>query len=154
MPERLCIFLSAGTAVARSEKVIETSVYNHNFFVIDGQPTGPDFSVSFPFEIKGEEMSGFAEARGDRIVFLKTLEEGQTARSGIEGFGAGDKDHDIRIENRMTGAGVRILGDRPISRILFWSIRTTLCPEAFIDMKIEPGKDFSWRITFDFYTLF
>lgn len=65
-------------------KVIETSVYNHNFFVIDGQPTGPDFSVSFPFEIKGAgEMSGLAEARGNRIVYLKTLEERQTARSAV-----------------------------------------------------------------------
>ncbi len=31
------------------DKRIETNVYNHNFFVIDGQPTGPDFSVEFPF---------------------------------------------------------------------------------------------------------
>jgi hypothetical protein len=65
-------------------KVIETSVYNHGFFVIDGQPTGPDFSMSFPFEIKGaSEMSGLAEARGNRIVYLKTLEERQTARSAV-----------------------------------------------------------------------
>ena len=135
-------------------KVIETSVYNHNFLVIDGQPSGPDFSVSFPFEIKGaSEMPGLAEARGNRIVYLKTLEERQTARTAVEGFGGDAKDYDIRVENRKTGAGVRILGDRPLARIAFWSIRTTLCPEAFIEMKIEPGKDFSWRITYDFYTL-
>ena len=30
-------------------KPIETSVYEHNFYVIDGQPAGPDFTVKFPF---------------------------------------------------------------------------------------------------------
>jgi hypothetical protein len=136
------------------QKVLETSVYNHNFFVIDEQPSGPDFTVSFPFQIRGVgDMSGLAEARGDRIVYRKTLEDRQTASSVIEGFGGDAKDYDIRVENRKAGAGVRILGDRPLTRIYFWSIRKTLCPEAFVEMKIEPGKDFSWRITYDFYTL-
>ncbi len=135
-------------------KTIETSVYNHNFFVIDGQPTGPDFTVTFPFEIKGTgEMGGFAKAQGSRIVYTKTLEERQTASSVIEGFGTQAKDYDIRVENRKSGAGVHIFGDRPLSRVYFWSIRTTLCPEAYVEMKIEPGKAFSWMITYEFYTL-
>ena len=33
-------------------KRIETSQYNHNFFVMDSQPTGPEASVKFPFELK------------------------------------------------------------------------------------------------------
>src|SRR5215470_11559992 len=30
-------------------KVIDTSVYNHDFYMIDNQTTGPDFVVRFPF---------------------------------------------------------------------------------------------------------
>ena len=45
------------------------------------------------------------------------------------------------------------MGDRPLTRIFFWSIRTAVCPEANIGMKIEPGKDYSWSMTYDFYTL-
>jgi hypothetical protein len=37
-------------------------------------------------------------------------------------------------------------------RINYWSIRTTACPEAYIRMRIEPGKEFTWRIAYDFYT--
>jgi hypothetical protein len=28
-----------------------------------------------------------------------------------------------------------------------------VCPEAYIDMRIAPGKEFTWRIAYDFYTL-
>ena len=139
-------------------KVIETNVYNHGFFMLDSQPTGPDFTVTFPFEIKGAgDMGGLAQARGKQIVYLKPLQDAagqrQTASSAIEGFSGDVKDFDIRVENRKTGAGVRITGDRPLWKIFFWSIQTTVCPEAYVDMKIDPGKDVSWRLTYDFYTL-
>src|SRR5579859_4146941 len=43
-------------------KTIDGNVYNHNFFVIDHQPTGPDFAVKFPFQISGaREMANLAE---------------------------------------------------------------------------------------------
>jgi len=82
-------------------KTIDTSVYEHNFFMLDGQPTGPD----------------------------------------------------IRVENRRTGAAVRQRGDRPLSKLNFWSIRTTVCPEAYVDLHIEPGKEATWRIAYEFYTV-
>ena len=34
------------------KKAIETSVYNHNFFTIDQEPTGPNITISFPFNVK------------------------------------------------------------------------------------------------------
>jgi hypothetical protein len=78
----------------------------------------------------------------------------QQASSLIEGFSTTDpKDFDIRIENRKTGAGIRITGDRPLWRIDFWSIRTTVCPEAYVEVKADPGKETSWRLTLDFYTV-
>ena len=46
-------------------KTIETSVYNHNFYVIDGQPTGPDVVVKFPFEVRAPaNFRSLAETRG------------------------------------------------------------------------------------------
>ena len=71
----------------------------------------------------------------------------------MEGFGTTPKDYDIRVENRAANAGVRQTSDRPLAKLVFWSIRSTVCPEAYIDMHIEPGKEFTWRISYDFYTL-
>jgi hypothetical protein len=46
---------------------------------------------------------------------------------------------------------VRQTGDRPMTKINLWSIRTTVCPEAYIDLSIAPGQTSSWRITYEFY---
>jgi hypothetical protein len=59
----------------------------------------------------------------------------------------------MRVENRTSGAGVRQTSDHPIARINFWSIRTTVCPEAYIDLKVEPGQETSWKINYEFYTI-
>jgi hypothetical protein len=136
------------------KKTIETSVYEHNFYMLDNQPTGPDTVVRFPFDlsVKGD-LRGLAEPRGKDFAYLKELEKGQTAAGDLEGFGATAKDNDFRVENRKAGIGVHQTGDRPLTRLYYWSIRTTVCPEAYISMKIEPGKEFTWRIGYEFYTL-
>jgi hypothetical protein len=135
-------------------RAIETNVYNHNLFVIDAQPSGPDFSVTFPFELKAAaSVRGPGEIRGRQIVYLKQLEDRQSVYTELAGFGGSAKDFDIRVENRRTGAGVRVTGDRPLAKVVFWSMRNVLSPEPYIDMQIAPGAGFSWRLTYDFYTL-
>jgi hypothetical protein len=48
---------------------------------------------------------------------------------------------------------VRIRGDRPIARLVFWTIRTTFCPEPYIDLAVEPGAETRWRYGYEFYAL-
>jgi hypothetical protein len=133
-------------------KTIATSVYEHDFFMLDGQPTGPDFVVRFPFEIAAvAPLNGAAETRGKDFVYLRELQPGQTVQTQLKGFGPTARDYDIRLENRKTGAGVRQTGDRPISKINLWSIRTTICPEAYVDLSVAPGQTSSWQITYAFY---
>ena len=163
-------------------KAIATNVYNHGFFMLDSQPTGPDFVVTFPFDVKAaRSMNGMAEVRGKQIVYLKELQpnantiaaaagaapaaarpaRGPAAGGGgtgastlVEGFSPTDpKDFDFRIENHKTGAGIRVTSDRPLWRMNFWSTRTTVCPEAYVEVKADPGKETSWRLTYDFYSL-
>ena len=135
------------------KKLIETNVYNHNFFVIDGQPTGPDFAVKFPFDVKAAaNLRGVADVNGKELFYNQELPQGQSAATELTGFGNTPKDFDIRVENKKVGAGVRVTADQPLSRIYFWSIRTVLSPEPYIDFKVEPGKEFHWKLTYDFYT--
>ena len=133
-------------------KPIATSVYNHNFFTIDGMQTGPDAVVRLPFEPRAARpLNDLAEVRGREIRFLRPFEPKETVFTEVEGFGTTAKDYDFRIENRKTGAGVRVTGDRPLSKLLFWSAWKTVCPEPYIDLRIEPGTQGSWRITYEFY---
>jgi hypothetical protein len=136
------------------KKTIETNVYNHGFFVIDNQPSGPDFTVKFPFDVKAvADLHGWAEVSGKELHYLKELPQGPQVHSELTGFGDSAKDYDFRVENKKTGAGVHVTGDHPLSKIDFWSPRATVCPEAYINMKIEPGKESKWSINYDFYTL-
>jgi hypothetical protein len=136
------------------KKPISTSVYEHNFYMLDHQPTGPDYIVRFPFKIHPEaDLRGAAEARGTDFTYLKELQEGQSVSTAMDGFGDTPSDYDIRVENRKAGIGVRQTSDRPIAKVYFWSIRSTVCPEAFIDLKVEPGQEVKWRISYEFYTL-
>ena len=133
-------------------KPIATNVYEHNFYVLDGQLTSPDYVVRFPFAPRAARpLNGLAEIRGKEVVFLKPFEPKQSVFTELEGFGATPADYDIRVENTKTGAGVRQTSDRPMSKLNFWSATRTVCPEAFIDLRIEPGKESSWRITYEFY---
>lgn len=136
------------------KKTIENSVYEHNFYMLDGEPTGPNMVVTFPFALTAAtSFRGLAEIHGSQLLYLKELQPGQTAQSELKGFGPTAADYDIRVENTRTSAAVRQRGDRPITRINFWSIRTTVCPEAYVSMKIEPGQEFKWNISYEFYEI-
>jgi len=131
---------------------IDTNVFNHNFYMLDGKPTGPDVVVKFPFEVHSDrDWKGLAETRGREIVYLKELTKGPSVFGEMKGFGNAASDFDIRVENRQSGAGVRQVGDQPISRLVYWSIRTTACPEAYNHLHIEPGKEMTWNIRYEFY---
>jgi hypothetical protein len=135
------------------KKPIQTSVYNHNFFTIDHQPTGPNSVVKFAFPLSVSRESPVAKVNGQQIEYVRNLEPNETVQwVDIQGHTKSVKDYDFRIENTKAGAGVRITCDRPFSRLIYWSSATTQCPEPYIDIDIQPGKTFTWTITYDFYT--
>ncbi len=137
-------------------KTIETSVYCHNFFVMDNQPVGPGYSITVPWAIggTGQGIGELAEIKGSQILFLRTVNNGENVFcSPLSGFNDTSEDYDFRIENKIAGAGVRITCDQPIQKLNFWCCYTTLCPEPYIKVKVEPGKEFKWTIHYEFYTL-
>ena len=81
--------------------------------------------MRFPFDVKAARpLNDLAEVRGKDIAFLKEFQKGQTVFTEVDGFGATASDYDFRIENRKTGAGVHITGDRPLVKVYFWSAGT------------------------------
>ena len=138
------------------KKAIKTYQYNHNFFMIDGQPTGPEASATFPFELKPKAAVRGAEAggpEGKSIRYKRELNRGESVFTELEGFGSSPSDYDVRLEHTKAGAGVRITSDQPISKLVYWSIKTTFCPEAYILINVEPGREFKWKYNYEFYTL-
>jgi len=135
-------------------KPIDTEVYDHDFFMIDGAPTGPGMAVGFRFEPQAKRpLEPRAKIDGKDIVYLEELQSGprQSATSFLTGFSNSPADYDFTVENRNTGVGVEQTSDSPIAQLNFWSIRTTICPEAYIHVIVEPGETRSWSIRYRFF---
>ncbi len=133
---------------------IETTSYNHNFFVIDQQPTGPTYSVTFPIsELSAEAGRGTGDLvkfQANQLIYLRDLAKNEQAY--FPNLTAGKAvPYKLTVDNTKTGAGVNVTGDRDIARMVFWSSSTTVCPEPYINIKVEPGKTFNWQITYQYY---
>ena len=137
------------------KKTIVSSVYNHNFMVMDKQPPGPDFTFKVPFDIKPLRAldKNVVQVHGGEIVYQRPLSGKDQVAVLFEGFGKTASDFQIDIENKKIGAGVRIRGDRPIVRELLWSIRTVLAVEPYIAINVAPGAEFTWKDMLEYYTL-
>ena len=137
------------------KRAINSNVYNHHFMVMDRQPPGPDFTIKVPFDIKPTRVpaADLAEVRGNQIVYQRPLSGQDEAIVLYQGFGDGARDHEVIIENKQTGTGVRIVGDRPLIRSMLWSIRTVLAVEPYIAVDIQPGGELTWRDTIEYYTI-
>jgi hypothetical protein len=143
------------TITNTGKRMIETSVYDHNFLVLDHQMIGPDFTIMTPSKICPTKPvnTALGGIEGNRIVYRKRLEGRQSFASALTGCGPLAKDYDIRIENSRVRAGVRITADRPLESEQLWSIRSVLAVEPFIHMSIEPGQSFSWKYSYFYYSL-
>jgi hypothetical protein len=131
-------------------KPISSRVYNHNFLVLDGQAPGPDVRISVPFDIASPKPpdAAMAEIRGKEIVYRKTLEGEERVTTEMNGFGAAASDYDVRVRNTRTGAGVRITADRPLARLMLWSIRAVLSVEPFVEFAVNPGETYTWKLNY------
>lgn len=135
-------------------KAINTDVYDHNFLSIDRANTGPAVVVSLPFHPRAtQDMAGLGEIRGNELWFPKELRGSDTFYTELAGFGQSADDYQIRVENRETGAGVRVQGNRPLARFGIWAVRTVVAPEPYIRLSIPVGGHAAWTYTDSFYSV-
>ena len=119
----------------KGEKTIETDQFNHNFFMIDGEQSGPAFNVSFPYTISTEhDLKGYVEITDKDLNFIRAL----------------NNDHVYMVLSK-SGAGVTFTVDKPLHKMVFWACETTLSPENFIWISVAPGEQQTWISD---YTLF
>jgi len=132
---------------------LQTNQYNHNFLVLDGATTGPEFTITVPFQIQPSQPPDpkDAEIRGNQIVYRKALAGEDRVAFGIQGFGKEPKDYDVKVENTKTGAGFRVRSDRPVASMSLWSIRSVISMEPFVDVSTEPGATTTWKFTYTYF---
>ena len=136
------------------KKTIDTTQYNHNFFVIDHEVVGPDVVAKFVFSpVPTRGFKDRAVVQGDEIVFPHELLPKAGVFSELTGSKNDVADYDFRVENLKSGAGVHITSDQKLDKVNFWAINTVAAVEPYIHLTIEPGKEAKWTLRYDFYTL-
>jgi hypothetical protein len=145
-------FVIRRTLANTGTKSIDTDHYGHHFLTVDGDPVGPNYSLWFPWPPRAKDPAGLrdiADIRGDRLVYVKPLDQGQV-QSQFVGFGEKAEDNRVTVEHAASGLKMSIINDRPLAKFNLWSLKTTLCPEPFVHIKIEPGGSASWSTRYQF----
>jgi hypothetical protein len=123
---------------------IETDQFNHNFFMIDGEISGPSFTVDFPYNISTEDdLKDLMRIQDNQLQFIQPFNDTSLFMT-LTGYGQKVDDHQVTVMNNSSGAGVRFSVDQPLYRMCFWACETTLCPENFIWISAKPGERMNW----------
>jgi len=142
------------------KKSIKTSVYNHNFFVIDQELTGPNIETTFPYDIyldnsENKKVLNFDSLGivSDRTIsFSRYFKKGENVyTSGVMGFRDLPEDYQFSVMNTKTSAGVNIKGDKALEKIVYWANARTYCAEPYIRLELEPGESVQWKFDYSFF---
>ena len=137
----------------RGTATLEMDVYNHNFTVLDHEPTGPNTVVRFAFHPEPEHpLPNGGTIQGNELHYTSELQPKQAVNGILTGYSNKVSDYDFTVENRRTHVGVRDTGDHPLSHLNFWSIRTVVCPEGYMHLSISPGETAKWKLRYSFYS--
>ena len=132
------------------KKAIETQHYCHNFVILDEQPVGPGYQVIFPFTLKAKRQMEGAKIDGTILGFSRELKEKEALFSELEGNRNSDKDNQVIVKHAQKGIAVTIGGDGVLDHFNFFAVRRSVCPEPFVNVKLEPGKTMKWKTTYTF----
>jgi hypothetical protein len=132
-------------------KDIVTAVYCHNFLSLS--PGNENIELTAPFTLRpGLPLAANAAVMsGNSLKYLRPIPEGESVTTPVSGFGDKASDYDFKVVNTATGFGQRIRADQPLSRINFWSIRTTFSWEPYIAISLKPGETKRWTYTYDYF---
>jgi len=133
------------------KKAIDTTVYNHHFMTLS--PGNDALELQAPFTLTNTRpMPGdVVKFDGAKMTYLRGLIGEEQVASDLTGFGASASDNDFRVTNTKTGYGVRLRADQPMTRLLWWSVPSTMGIEPYMAVKLKPGQTQRWTHTFDYY---
>ena len=136
---------------------LDFHVYSHNFFILDGAPTGRATRFRFPFAPEGHWRAEYNSVAlvPDGIAFSRDLREGETVFMGdlhaaADGRPAPGDGYRFTLENLDNGLRARAACDRPMDYAVFWSNTEVACIEPYIRFSVPPGETVRWTLDYRF----
>jgi hypothetical protein len=134
-------------------KPLDTTVYDHDFFMLDNTPTGPGMEVHFPFvPVPAKPYPDSVQIEGTTIKWVALSQPHHYPSGDITGFSGKVSDFDFTFEDTQHDLGVEETSDSPIAKFFFWSTPKTVCPEGFIAIHVMPGQTQKWTLHYRFFT--
>jgi hypothetical protein len=133
------------------KKPIDTNVYDHHFMTLSPGEDGVELQAPFALAHARPMPADVVRFDGARMTYLRGLTGEEQVASDLTGFTNAVADNDFRITATKTGYGIRIRADKPVSRLLWWSVPSTMGIEPYMDIKLKPGEETHWTHTMDYY---
>jgi hypothetical protein len=134
-------------------KPLHTTVYDHDFFMLDNNPTGPGMQVHFPFvPVPAQPLPESVQIDGTTLKWVAQMDPHHTPSGEMTGFSDKASDFDFTFEDTEHGLGVEETSDSPMVKFFFWSTPKTVCPEGFIGIDVLPGQTQKWGNHYRFFT--
>jgi hypothetical protein len=130
------------------QKVINTSVYDHNFMRIT--PGNGGVTVTFPFTLTAANPppADLMRVQGHSLTYLRSMANKERISFLVTGFGKTAADYDFTISGG--GASVRVQGDQPVTRMNIFSVDRVQSVEPYIAIDLAPGAEHHWTYTYTY----
>ncbi|MBL7472944.1 hypothetical protein [Robertkochia sediminum] len=135
-------------------KPIVTDEYAHNFTAIDQELTGPDYHLTFPFDIQPDLFDEHVDPEhkvsiGPRDITFKNTPEAPF----FFGYLAGNEfvDASWELYNHKSGIGIRETGNFPAYKVNVWGWTHVICPELFCPIRVLPGGTAKWSRAYQLF---
>jgi hypothetical protein len=124
--------------------------------MIDNEPIGHHYQALFPFiphlETEKCPHKEYFDLQGQAVGFCCELAENEMTGTGVKGHNSNILHNSFRIQNRRTGAGVKVSSDKPAVSIYMCAGRRFFSVEPQIEILARTGEEFKWANTYEFYT--
>lgn len=137
-------------------KKIDSNVYSHGFYTVDNMTIDSSVVAKFNFKLDCPQAyisKGLAEINGNEIRYLRSAQEkDRVSIDNIECAGTLEENV-MEVHFGNANAGVRVRGDKPLLKAVYWSNKKMVCPEPFVKIDLMPNQEMSWKFVYDFFEL-
>jgi hypothetical protein len=119
-----------------------TDVYCHNFVVFDDQPVGPAHRIELAGAVTRAQLVGeVVEIGGREIRFRDATRPDRGYWAELTGVTT----NDFMFAHDESGVALRVTGDGPPAKMVFYAIGKAVCVEPFLDLAVPPGGERTWQ---------
>ena len=129
-------------------RMINTSVYDHNFLKLVTGNGGVKVTFPFPLASANPPPADLMGIQGNSLTYLRPMKNKERISFPITGFGKAAADYDFTVAGG--GASVRVKGDQPLTRVNIFSIDRVQSVEPYIAIDLAPGTEKRWTYTYTF----